>query len=252
MASLSARSVLITGANRGIGLEFVKQFLLLPNPPKHIFATCRNPDTSKELKELATGHPNVHIHRFDAVDYASYPTFVEMVDKTLNGDGLNMLINNAGIYGKPGDFASVSRETMLNDFEVNAVAPLRLSQAFHSLLKKAAAASNLQGLSCSKAAIINITSKMGSMDDNTSGGSYSYRASKAAQNMITKGLSVDLKADGIMTLALHPGWVVTDMGGKNALIDTTTCVTGLLKVMAEQKTEDSGKFLSYAGVLIPW
>lgn len=252
MAKLSVRSVLITGANRGIGLELVKQFLSLPDPPKHIFATCRNPDASQDLNELAAKHPSVHVHKFDAVDYASYPALVQWIQKTVNGEGLNLLINNAGQFSKLEDLASVTREAMLSDFEVNAVAPLRLSQDLLPLLKEAAASSAIEGLSCSKAAIINISSRIGSIDDNTSGGYYSYRTSKAAQNMITKSLSVNLKADGILALALHPGWVQTEMGGKSAPINTVTSVTGMLKVMAEQKTEDTGKFIAYDGVALLW
>lgn len=251
MASISARSVFITGANRGIGLEFVKQLLGLSQPPKHLFATCRNPDSAKELNELAAGNPSIHVHKFDAVDYDSYPSIVQWVEKIVGEEGLNVLINNAGQYNK-GDLASVTPEGMRSDYELNAIAPLMLSRAFQPLLKKAASASTIPSLDCSKAAIINITSKMGSIDDNTSGGSYTYRSSKAAQNMVTKGLSIDLRPDEVIVLALHPGWVVTDMGGKNALIDTKTCVAGLLKVMSEQKEADSGKFITYQGIVVPW
>jgi len=164
---------------------------------------------------------------------------------------LNLLINNAGVMHRTG-LADVTPDVMLKDIEANAVAPVMLSQAFWPLLKQTAAASKINGLSCNKAAIINMSTMMGSISDNTGGGQYAYRAGKAALNMVTKSLSVDLKSDGILAVVLHPGWVRTDMGGANGLIDTETCVSGILNVLGELNENDTGSFIKYDGTRLPW
>jgi len=247
------RNIFITGASRGLGLEFVKQFSELPQPPKLIFATCRNPDNATDLKELAAKNTNIQIHKLDVLDYSSYPAIVKWVEeKLVPGEGLNVLINNAAIASWEHGKLPVPREEMLSELETNAVSPLMLTQAFLPLLKKAAEAEGDSEMSCSRAAIINISSRMGSIQENTSGGSYPYRASKAALNMITKSLSLDLKPQGILAVVLHPGWVLTDMGGKNALINTTTSVEGMLKVMQGLNDDSSGAFISFKGEAIPF
>jgi NAD(P)-dependent dehydrogenase (short-subunit alcohol dehydrogenase family) len=251
---LCVKSLFITGTSRGIGLEFVKQFLALSNPPKHIFATCRNPDAAKELQDLASKNPNLHVHKLDILDYSSFPVIAKWVEGTLGSDeGLNVLINNAAQYSKgPGGYAlPISRDILMNELEVNSVAPLMLTQAFLPLLQKSADKVGGESLGCSRAAIINITSRMGSIDDNTSGGSYCYRTSKCALNMITKSLSVDLKPKGILAAVLHPGWVQTEMGGKG-LITTTTSVNGLMNVMAGLDESTTGLMISFKGEKIPW
>jgi NAD(P)-dependent dehydrogenase (short-subunit alcohol dehydrogenase family) len=254
MASgLRVGAVFITGCSRGLGLEFVKQLTQLSNPPKHIFATCRDPDTATELQEVAGKNANVHIHKFDVLNYESFPSVVQWVETSLGPDGvLNLLINNAGIYQPEQTLDTITPEKMTIEFETNAVSPLMLTKAFLPLLKKAAAASADSPLSVSRAAVVNITSRMGSIEDNTSGGSYAYRTSKAALNMVTKTLSVDLKPHGILAIVLHPGWAMTKMGGKGALITATESVSGLLRVMEGLKDEHSGKFISFKGDNLPW
>lgn len=250
-SGLRVGSLFITGASRGIGLEFVKQLTELPQPPKHIFATCRNPDAAEELRQLASKHPNVHLHKLDVRDYASYPVVVDWVGSHLEGQGLNVLVNSAGIAHWQG-FDDVTREHMLDCMETNAVVPLMMAKAFLPLLKKAANAGGSTGLSCARAAIVNFSTRMGSIDDNTSGGSYAYRTSKTAQNMVTKSMSVDLKPMGILAVSLHPGWVLTEMGGPNALIDAATSVSGLLKVMEGLNDDSVGRFISFKGEIVPW
>jgi len=251
MANLSFKSVFITGSNRGIGLEFVKQLIAYPQPPKHIFATCRQPDTAKELQELSDKYPGLHIHQFDVLNYASYPVIVEWVEGILQGEGLNVLINNAAVMHRDG-LSEVTRDSLMTEIESNAVAPLLLSKALLPLLKKSAASSSINGLSINKAAIINVSTMMACIADNTSGGIYPYRASKAALNMITKSLSVDVKPDGILALVVHPGWVRTDMGGPKGLIDAPESIAGLLKVFGGLSEKDSGRFLKYNGDELPW
>ena len=248
---MSLRSVLITGANRGIGLEFVKQLLVLPTPPKLVLATCRNPDKADELQLIAKSNSIVKVLTLDVKDVDNFPNFRQQVECEVGDNGLNLLINNAGImFGDSLD--KVSKETMVENFEVNVVSPLLLVKELLPLLKKAASRVNTKNLSCLRAGVVNITSKMGSIDDNASGGCYPYRTSKTALNMVTKSLSVDLKPMGILVFLLHPGWVITDMGGKNALITAETSVSGMLKSILNSNEEHCGAFLNYDGKKILW
>lgn len=251
MASLSFKTVFITGTNRGLGLEFVKQLIALPQPPKHIFATCRQPESAKELQALSAKYAGLHIHQFDVLNYESFPKIVEWVESFLNGEGLNVLINNAGVLQRHG-LSEVSRDTLMMDIEINAVAPLMLTKALLPLLKKSAASSSINGLSINKAAVINMSTMMACIADNTSGGYYEYRSSKATLNMLTKSLSVDVKPDGILALVFHPGWVRTDMGGPQGLIDPPESVAGILKVFEGLSDKDCGRFLKFNGDELPW
>ncbi|GIY97609.1 c-factor [Caerostris extrusa] len=251
MSSKSIANVLITGANRGIGLEFVKQFLNLPTPPNLIFATCRNPSKAEDLQELAKSNPNVKVLQLDVKDEKSFPVIRQQLEQEIGETGLNLLINNAGI-ALWNNLENVTKEAMMENFEVNTVSPLLFTKELLPLLKTAATKVDDNSLSCSRAGVVNITSKMGSLDDNTSGGSYSYRTSKTALNMVTKSLSVDLKPHGILAFVLHPGWVQTEMGGKNALITTTTSVSGMINTIQLSNEKHSGIMLNYDGKVIPW
>lgn len=247
---MSFGSVLITGANRGLGLEFVKQLISSSKPPSHVFAACRNPDKANDLQEIAKSHGNVNILKLDVKDCKSYPAVVQQVGNVVGDAGLNLLINNAGIMFRD-SLETVAKENMVETFEVNVVAPLLFTKEVLPLLRKAAKSGG-NTLSCSRAGVVNITSKMGSMDDNTSGSAYSYRTSKTALNMVTKSLSVDLKPEGILAFALHPGWVLTDMGGPQALITTEVSVEGMLGTISKATAEQAGLMLNYDGKRIPW
>lgn len=252
MSTLCVRSLFITGVSRGIGLEFVKQLTRLPQPPKHIFAACRNPNEAKELLQLASQHNCIHVIKLDIANTLDYPSVVKTVESALNGEGLNLLINNAGMAVRQ-RLEDVTEDILIKHFQVNAAAPLLLVQAFLPLLKKAASDSAGDGrLSCSRAAVVNISTKVASIDDNKSGGGYPYRASKTALNMITKSLSVDLKPHGIIAAVLHPGWVQTELGGPDALITVETSVAGMIKTVSELSEETSGSFFNYDGAVIPW
>ncbi|WAR07668.1 CSGA-like protein [Mya arenaria] len=214
--ALCPKSVLVTGANRGIGLEFVRQFLALKTPPKFIFACCRAPDNAADLKSIAEKSPSVHVVKLDGA--RGY------VESIVGADGLNLLINNAAVGVRKS-----------------------LQEALLPLLKQAASLSPDAPMSCSRAAIINISTGVASISENSSGGSYAYRPSKAALNMITTNLALELKEDGILATAVHPGWVKTEMGGPNALIDTGESITKMMSVLAKlQGEEGTGKF--YHGV----
>ncbi|KAK4337010.1 hypothetical protein RND71_043965 [Anisodus tanguticus] len=191
-------SVLITGANRGIGLEFVKQFIKLgSNNVNYIIASCRNPEKASELNDLAKVNENLNILKLDVKDYSKYNEFYNNLFSIVGDKGLDLLINNAGILIRS-ELDDITPEKMIENFEINTVTPLMLTKSLLPLLK-------LSAQSKKRTIVANISSKIGSIDDNTSGGRYAYRASKTALNQVTKSLSVDLKSFGIECTAIHPG-----------------------------------------------
>ncbi|XP_072202946.1 C-signal-like [Excalfactoria chinensis] len=256
MGELRVRSALVTGANRGIGLGFVQHLLALPNPPEWLFATCRDPNgqRAQELQQLASKHPNLVIVPLEVTDPASIKAAAASVGERLKGSGLNLLINNAGVANNR-TLDTETLDSMLHVFTTNTVAPLLLSQAFLPLLKKAAQGNPGSGLSCSKAAIINISSSAGSIQDLYLwhyGQAISYRCSKAALNMLTRCQSMGYREHGILCVALHPGWVKTDMGGKvedKTRVTVDESVAGMLEVLSSL-SEDSGTFLNWKGKVV--
>ncbi|XP_068022687.1 C-signal-like [Melanerpes formicivorus] len=257
MAAGRARSVLLTGSNRGIGLELVRQLLGVPTPPTCIFATCRDPDgpRAKGLRDLASRHPNLVLVKLDVADPSAVTAAVKVVERKLNGLGLNLLINNAGIYTPTASLDTVGAEDMLRIYQTNTVGPMLMSQAFLPLLKKAAQESTEKGLSCSKAAIINISSVLGSITKTPETffkPVISYRCSKAALNMLTKCQSLTYRDAGILCVALHPGWVKTDMGSQEADLPVDTSVQGLLSVLPTLSEKHCGALLNWEGKAIPW
>lgn len=241
---MSYSTIFITGASRGIGLEFVKQYLALSST-KLIFATCRNETKATQLKQLATNsNGKVKIIELEVRDYDKYEKVVDEVTKAVGSDGLNLLINNAGIHIKA-DFHDAKRDDMLEVYEVNVVAPFLLTRAFKPLLQASANAGH-------KTFVANISSKVGSIADNTSGQMYAYRTSKAAFNQVSKSLSIQLKDDSIIVASIHPGWVQTDMGGPNAPIDTKTSVENMIRTFGDITPEQAGLLLNYDGTLIPF
>jgi NAD(P)-dependent dehydrogenase (short-subunit alcohol dehydrogenase family) len=243
-------SAVIVGANRGLGLQFVKDVLSELKADK-VFATYRNKDQAKELLELASANPSIRPIQLDARDESKYPELVKTIEEATNGAGLNLLINNLGIYEKPQDLANITKENLLLHFEVNTVAPLLIAKALLPLLEKGASSSS-GPLGVRRAAIVNVTSLMGSVQDNGSGGSYSYRSSKAALNMVTKSLSKDLESRNILAMVIHPGWVQTDMGGSHAPLSIVDSVRGMVNVIANLNESQNGKFLRYNGDELPW
>ena len=230
---MSLHQVLITGANRGIGLEFTKQYA---NDGWNVLACCRHPQSAIDLTALATTHSNVKIHTLDVADFAQ----IDALATQLKDESIDVLINNAGVY-PASSFGDVDYAAWAEGFKINSMAPLKMAEAFvqhitRSQLKK----------------IATLSSKMGSIDDNTSGASYSYRSSKCAVNMVMKCISIDLKPYGISVVTLHPGWVQTDMGCNNAMINVQTSVTGLRKVIDGLSLINTGQFIAYDGKAIPW
>ena len=228
-------TILITGCNRGIGLEFVKQYA---EADWQVHATCRNPDTADALKALSDSYACVSIHRLDVADEAQ----ILALAQTLSSVDIDVLLNNAGVYAAAGrEFGSVDKAAWLQAIEINTIAPLLMAQAFLDHLKRG-----------ERKVIATVSSKVGSIEDNSSGGGYAYRSSKSAVNQVMKSLSLDLAPQGIKTITLHPGWVRTDMGGPNALIDSDESVAGMRSVISNLSMVQTGQFLNYDGKHIPW
>ncbi|KAM7101017.1 C-signal-like isoform 2-T2 [Ciconia maguari] len=259
MGEFHVRSILVTGANRGIGLGLVQQFLGLPNPPEWVFAACRDPkgQRAQELQNLASRHPNLVIIPLEVTNPATIKVAAARVQEQLGDLGLNILINNAGI-AKPNSLDNETLDNMTQIYTTNTIGPLLLSQAFLPLLKKAAQGSPGSALSCSKAAIINMSSSAGSIEEVylwDYGQVVSYRCSKAALNMLTKCQSLGYREYGVLCVALHPGWVQTDMGGSGSQKPPVTVdesVQGMLKVLSSLSEKETGTFLDWEGKVVPW
>ncbi|XP_065154135.2 C-signal-like [Paramisgurnus dabryanus] len=247
-------SILITGANRGLGLEMVRQLLSTPERPQKIIATARNPDAAEELQALAKSHPEVHVVTLDVTSDVSVNDAVQEVKSIVGADGLNCLINNAAI-NIPCYLDTVTRDAMMKTYEINTVAPLFVTKAFLPLLREAAGQGS--GMGIHRSAVINVSSLLGSVELNTAlqipfFKLYPYRASKSALNMITRSLAVDLEAEGILCVVLHPGWVRTDMGGKNGELSVEESISSVLSVICGLTEKDHGEFVSYNGEILPW
>ncbi len=221
------KTVLITGANRGVGLALAQVY---SEKGYRVIASCRN--ISREMESL-----NAELI-FDA-DVASDQKVKKLVAQ-LNGESIDVVINNAGVWGSE-SLSNMDFNKMLEDYNTNALGALRVVDALctHGLLSEAA-----------KIALI--TSKMGSIEDNGSGGRYAYRMSKAALNAAGKSLAIDLKSEGKSVVLIHPGWVQTDMGGKNALISAQESAKGIYQVIDYLSIETTGSFVDYKGQVIPW
>jgi NAD(P)-dependent dehydrogenase (short-subunit alcohol dehydrogenase family) len=224
-------TTLITGANRGIGLEFARAFA---REGWRVHGCCRHPEKAKALKAI---EGEVICHRMDVTDGLQ----VAGVARGLADEPIDLLLNNAGVLEDRADFGETPFGEWQEVLRVNTIAPLRLAERFVEHV----AASD-------RKLIVNISSKMGSIASNTSGGSYVYRSSKAALNMVSKGLSVDLAPRGIIVVAFHPGWAQTDMGGPGATLPAEESVAAMGSVIANLGPEDSGRFLNYDGRELPW
>ena len=226
-------TVLVTGANRGIGYEFVKQY---SKNNFNVLACCRSAENASELQELAKEVKNIKIYELDVGNI----NIIKNLSQQLRNEKIDVLINNAGIY-RSSTIGNINYDEWMESFRINTIAPYQIVEAFldqilNSDLKK----------------VVSITSKMGSIDDNTTGGSYIYRSSKTALNSMMRSLTHDLVDRGIATLTLHPGWVRTDMGGPGGWIDSFESVQGMIREIDKLTIDDSGKYLDYAGKSINW
>jgi NAD(P)-dependent dehydrogenase (short-subunit alcohol dehydrogenase family) len=232
---MTNRAILITGANRGIGMELTRQFA---EDGWQVLACCRNPADGAQLQALSAEHPRIEIH---ALDVTNYEQMANLADRLAHRP-IDILLSNAGIYGPRGvGFGEVEAAEWREVLEVNSIAPLMLVQAFVEQV-----AASQQKL------IAVVSSKMGSIGDNSSGGSYIYRSSKTAVNQVVKNLSIDLAERGIAVISLHPGWVQTDMGGSNAETSTEASASGLKSILQSATLAQSGQFIEHNGDNIPW
>ncbi|XP_033897386.3 C-signal-like [Acipenser ruthenus] len=258
MAAWKGSSVLITGGNRGLGLEMVRQFLESPNPPDQVFAGCRDPEgpRAKCLKDLSKKHSErLFIVQLDITDPVSIKEAAKQVESKLNNRGLNLLINNAAI-NLHRTLDETDSDDMMRCYKTNVVGPMLMAKEFLPCLKMAAQSSDLQGMCCRKAAVINLSTLVASIEKcpETFGVApmYPYRTSKAALNMLTQCLSEDFRKEEILCNAIHPGWVKTDMGGKEAPLDVVDSVGGVFQVLSALTEKNAGQCLDWEGKIIPW
>ena len=237
MASTQRRNCLISGANRGIGLEFTRQLLARG---EHVIAACRHPGKATALNALAGEHPGrLHVLPLDVADPKSRASLVHDLPLVLGDDRLDLLVNNAGVLHSGERFGHVEAAILEDSFRTNAIGPFLLAQALAPLLNDGAR-------------IANLSSVMASIASRGEFRSPSYCASKAAQNMLTVQLAQAVAARGIVVLALHPGWVQTEMGGANAQVAPADAVAGLLRVVDAATPAHSGSFLDWRGQPLPW
>ena len=224
-------TVLITGASRGLGLEFCKQYAAEGWQVLAVAETRRRPANWPIFLKC-------RVFPLDVSDFAQIDNLAAQLQDT----AIDVLINNAGVYGGPHHgFGQLDYTAWTRTLTVNTQAPVKMAEAFLPHLKRG-----------DKKLLVSISSQMGSIADNSSGGSILYRTSKAALNAAMKSIAIDLKDQGIGVLVLHPGWVKTDMGGPNALIDAQESVAGMRNVIARFTLAQSGSFLKYDGSTLPW
>ncbi len=231
-----SETILITGANRGIGLEMVRQYAAAG---WRVLACCRNPRQANELAALAEQAKGaVSVHQLDVGDAARIGRLAD----ELEGQAIDILFNNAGRFGPPSqEYGPIDTEGWLETFRVNSIAPYQMAVAFAGHVARS-----------HRRIIATMGTVMGSISDNRSGGYYAYRSSKAAVHMVVRGLAVDLQPRGIISVVFHPGWVQTDMGGAGATLSPAESVTGLRRFLGTVTPEHSGRFFDYQGRELPW
>ena len=222
-------TIMITGASRGLGLEFARQFY---NEECRVIATCRNLKNANELKAIG----DIDIHSLDVTDDKSVTT---LVDK-LRGENIDILINNAGVIGQRDGFGRIDYDIWAETMDTNVFGPMRVAEAFRDNV-----------MNSEKKQMIFITSRMGSITEAVPN-AYVYRSSKAALNMAVKCLSAELEQQGLIAVLFHPGHVQTDMGGQAAPVTPQKSIEGMKNQIVALTHDDNGRFLSYDGHQIPW
>jgi NAD(P)-dependent dehydrogenase (short-subunit alcohol dehydrogenase family) len=233
--------ILITGANRGLGLEFATQYAAAG---WNVLATCRDPAAATELQSLRVAHPALEVHPLDLADFAT----IDLLAARLAGRPIDVLLNNAGVFGPKTwadqdprqDFGSMDYDIWSEVLRVNLMAPMKMAEAF---------VANVAASTQKK--IVAISSTEGS-SPNAKGGIYAYRTSKAALNMLMQNLAADLAPRGIVTAAFCPGWIRTRMGGPRAPLEAPPSIAGLRRVIDGLTPERAGRFWLWNGEQLPW
>ena len=224
----------LTGANRGIGLAIVREAL---QRGYRVFAGARRPDRAPELQALARAHPDqLTLIPIDVADDDIIQAAADQVHSLTNR--LDVLINNAGVFPRGERLDNLDSQTMLHTYRVNTIGPMSVTQCFHPLLGAGSK-------------VLNISSQLGSISLHMSN-HYSYNSSKAALNMLTRILASELRPEGVIAVAVHPGWVRTDMGGAAAPLAPATSARGLLNLAERLTPADSGEFFTWEGKKHPW
>ena len=223
-------NILIIGANRGLGLEFAKQYSELGH---HIFATTRGKSKSDQLVAIA----NTTVFELDLNKDKSIDSFID----EMSSIKIDILIHNSGIFRDEQLSEDLEIDAWMNEMRINAITPIILARKLKQNV--------LEG---KDKKIIFISSQMGSIDDNYSGRFYFYRSSKSALNSAAKSLAIDWKDKNISVLMLHPGWVKTDMGGESAKLEIPDSIQRMIQVISDLNLETSGSFVNYEGNKLEW
>ncbi len=239
-------TILITGANRGLGFEFTQQYL---RDGWHVIATCRVPTKATALQQLAAQNKNLQIETLEASDQNSIATLASKLENV----ALDILLNNAGIYSGVGktrsdqendssqNFGTLDAVAWAKVLQTNTVAPLMVTQAFLPNIKRG-----------QQNKIVFISSRMGSIERTNAPDAIAYRSSKAALNAAMRNISLSLQPEKITVVSFHPGWVQTDMGGAGADLTPEASITHIRQVIANLTMKQTGQFLNYDGGTIPW
>jgi len=230
------KTALVTGANRGLGLEFTRQ---LANKGYRVIATTRNPKTSEALNELAAMNEAIEVVSLDVTDGSS----IENLSQTYADTAIDLLVANAGTSGERGvTIGNIEQGNFMTVMATNCFGVVKTADSFLAQLEKS-----------DDKTILVVSSRMGSISDNDSGRSYAYRASKAAVNSAMHSFAIDVKERGVKVMLIHPGWVKTDMGGDNGLVDVTDSVTGMLSELDKHGANSHGEVLRrFDGDTIAW
>ncbi|XP_074696341.1 C-signal-like [Strix aluco] len=253
MEGLSVGSVLLTGCDGGLGLGLLKGLLEQPSPPRHLFAACLDPQ-GKAINEVALGCPNVLVLPLDVTDPNSIKEAVGKVREEVGSAGLNLLINNASTTRRS-TLTTETAENMTLVYTTNTIGPLQTSQAFLPLLKEAAEAEGQREMSCSRAAIVNISSILGSIEAAEAWEERQdicYRCSKAALNMLTKCLALEYGGSGILCVSVDPGCVTPPLGRGMGPVTVEESVRGVLRLLAQLSATSNGTFWDWRGQSLPW
>lgn len=228
------KTVLITGANRGIGLEFAKQYYAAG---WRVIACCLNPEQATKVRSLSPRSERLLILKLDLSEIKD----IEILASKLSNETIDILINNGGVYSDDLNIDDIDPLVWLEAFKINTIAPVMIAQNLIPQISKG-----------HDKIIINISSDMASINMNKSGGRCIYRTTKSALNAATRCMAINYKSKNISVFAIDPGWVQTDMGGSGALITTEESVKSIRAILKSLTLENSGEFITFNGDKLSW